>query len=74
MYVAVSAITTSPSGGTSTGAGTGAVTVSPQQPNYAYGTTVTLTANAAGGYIVTERMLAMFKTDKKKNAEKKDGA
>ncbi len=31
------------------GAGTGTVVVSPQQPSYAYGSTVTLTANAAGG-------------------------
>ncbi len=34
---------------TSGGAGTGAVAVSPQQASYAYGSTVTLTANAAGG-------------------------
>ncbi|WP_018607720.1 NAD(P) transhydrogenase subunit alpha [Uliginosibacterium gangwonense] len=27
-------------------------------------------ANAAGGYVVTERMLAMFKSDKKKGAGK----
>ncbi len=27
-------------------------------------------ANAAGGYVVTERMLAMFKTGKSKKAEK----
>lgn len=27
-------------------------------------------ANAAGGYVVTERMLAMFKTDKKKEGGK----
>lgn len=26
-------------------------------------------ANAAGGYVVTERMLAMFKSDKKKGGE-----
>jgi len=29
-------------------------------------------ANAAGGYIVTERMLAMFKTDKKKTEAGKE--
>ena len=27
-------------------------------------------ANAAGGFVVTERMLAMFRTDKKKEASK----
>ena len=30
-------------------------------------------ANAAGGYIVTERMLAMFKSDKKKPGQKTRG-
>ena len=30
-------------------------------------------ANAAGGYVVTERMLAMFKSDKNKTTQNKGG-
>ena len=35
------------------GTGTGTIGVSPQQPTYSYGNTVTLTANPAGGSILT---------------------
>lgn len=34
---------------TTAGAGTGTISVSPQAPTYAYGSVITLTANAAGG-------------------------